>query len=127
MLSRTLRQQTRSFHSTIRKMGVTIQSLAPGDGVNFPKPGDHITIHYTGTLDNGSTFDSSRTRGAPFQAVIGVGQLIRGWDEGIPKLSVGEKAVLKITPDYGYGARGFPPVIPENANLTFEVELLKIN
>lgn len=106
---------------------MTCSNAISGDGKTFPVPGDKITIHYVGTLDNGTVFDSSRKRNAPFQATIGVGQLIRGWDEAIPKLSVGEKAVLKITPDYGYGERGFPPVIPQSANLTFEVELLRIN
>lgn len=86
-----------------------------------------MTIHYTGTLANGQKFDSSRDRGMPFQTVIGKGHVIKGWDEGVPKLSVGEKALLTITPDYGYGARGFPPVIPANSTLLFEVELLKIN
>ncbi|QRV86631.1 FKBP-type peptidyl-prolyl cis-trans isomerase [Ceratobasidium sp. AG-Ba] len=72
-------------------------------------------------------FDSSRDRGKPFETAIGEGKVIRGWDEGVPKLSLGEKAKLTITPDYGYGARGYPPVIPGNSTLIFEVELLKIN
>ncbi|KAF9927183.1 FK506 binding protein proline rotamase rapamycin-binding protein [Mortierella alpina] len=107
-------------------MGVTIERLVPGDGLNFPKKHDTVVIHYTGTLDDGSKFDSSRDRGTPFETEIGVKRVILGWDEGVPQLSLGEKAILKITPDYGYGARGAPPVIPPNANLTFEVELLKI-
>lgn len=109
-------------------MGVEVKSLAPGDGHSFPKVGDTVTMHYVGTLQStGAKFDSSRDRGKPFTCKIGVGQVIRGWDEGVPKLSVGEKARLTITPDYGYGARGFPPVIPPNSTLIFEVELLKIN
>lgn len=108
-------------------MGVTVQSLSPGDGVHFPQAGDTVTIHYVGTLENGNKFDSSRDRGTPFQTKIGVGRVIKGWDEGVPKLSVGEKAILTITPDYGYGASGYPPVIPANSVLKFEVELLKIN
>ncbi|KAF9980373.1 FK506 binding protein proline rotamase rapamycin-binding protein [Mortierella antarctica] len=107
-------------------MGVTIERLVPGDGTNFPQEGDTVTIHYTGTLDDGSKFDSSLDRGRPFETTIGRGLVIKGWDEGVPQLSLTEKAILKITPDYGYGARGAPPVIPPNANLTFEVELLKI-
>lgn len=79
-----------------------------------------------GTLLDGSKFDSSRDRGTPFQTKIGVGQVIKGWDEGVPQLSLGEKAVLTATPDYAYGARGFPPVIPPNSTLKFEVELIKI-
>jgi len=108
-------------------MGVTIQTLLPGDGVNFPKRGDNVTIHYVGTLQDGKKFDSSRDRNSPFLTQIGVGKVIKGWDEGVPQLSVGQKAILTVTPDYGYGARGFPPVIPPNAILHFEVELLKIN
>ncbi|VVT47327.1 uncharacterized protein SAPINGB_P001656 [Magnusiomyces paraingens] len=108
-------------------MGVTVTTLSPGDGVNYPKAGDTVTIHYTGTLANGKKFDSSVDRGQPFVTQIGVGRVIKGWDEGVPQLSVGERAVLDITPDYGYGARGFPPVIPPSSDLKFEVELLKIN
>ncbi|KAJ4485255.1 hypothetical protein J3R30DRAFT_3654801 [Lentinula aciculospora] len=107
-------------------MGVTIESIASGDGVTFPKDGDKVSIHYVGTLVDGTKFDSSRDRGTPFQTEIGVGKVIRGWDEGVPKLSLGEKAILTATPDYAYGTRGFPPVIPPNATLRFEVELLKI-
>ncbi|KAK9451013.1 uncharacterized protein V1518DRAFT_412324, partial [Limtongia smithiae] len=117
----------RSFSSTSAKMGVTITPITPGDGKTFPKAGDTVKIHYVGTLENGKKFDSSRDRGKPFQTKIGVGQVIRGWDEGVPQLSVGEKAVLKITGDYAYGPRGFPGLIPPNATLIFEVELLGIN
>lgn len=98
-----------------------------GDGVNFPKTGDLVTIHYTGTLENGKKFDSSRDRGKPFQTNIGVGQVIKGWDEGIPQLSLGEKAILTIPGSKAYGDRGFPGLIPPNATLIFDVELLKIN
>ncbi|KAI0004566.1 hypothetical protein BJV74DRAFT_875763 [Russula compacta] len=108
-------------------MGVTIRSIQPGDGVTFPKRGDTITIHYVGTLEDGKKFDSSRDRNSPFVTKIGVGQVIKGWDEGVPQLSVGQKAVLTVTADYAYGARGFPPLIPANATLNFEVELLKVN
>ncbi|KAI6030950.1 hypothetical protein F5J12DRAFT_316898 [Pisolithus orientalis] len=108
-------------------MGVTIERITPGDGKTFPKKGDKVKIHYVGTLLNGNVFDSSRDRGLPFETDIGVGKVIKGWDEGVPQLSLGEKAFLIATPDYAYGARGFPPVIPPNATLKFEVELLKIN
>ncbi|MFI0419289.1 FKBP-type peptidyl-prolyl cis-trans isomerase [Spongiactinospora sp. 9N601] len=108
-------------------MGVTIERLSPGDGENFPQQGDEVTIHYVGTLEDGKKFDSSRDRGAPFTTKIGVGKVIKGWDEGVPQLSVGEKAVLVCTSDYAYGAHGYPPVIPPNATLRFEVELIKIN
>ncbi|WWD15800.1 FK506-binding protein 1 [Kwoniella shandongensis] len=108
-------------------MGVTVETISPGDGKNFPKPGDQVAIHYVGTLLDGSKFDSSRDRGSPFTCRIGQGQVIKGWDEGVPQLSIGQKANLICSPDYAYGARGFPPVIPPNSTLKFEVELLKIN
>lgn len=109
-------------------MGVEVQSLQAGDGTTFPQAGDLVTVHYTGTLQaDGSKFDSSRDRNQPFQFRIGQGQVIRGWDEGFAKISLGEKAKLVISPDYGYGARGYPPVIPANSTLVFDVELLKIN
>ena len=86
------------------------------------------TINSSGTLaSNGNKFDASRDRGRPFQFKIGVGQVIKGWDEGVAQMSLGEKAMLRITSDYGYGARGAGGVIPPNADLNFEVELLAIN
>ncbi|KAJ1851758.1 Fork head 1 [Coemansia sp. RSA 486] len=108
-------------------MGVEIEVIKPGDGTNYPKPGDTVTMHYDGTLADGTPFDSSRKRGKPFVCKIGVGQLIKGWDEGVPKMSVGEQAKLTITSDYGYGDRGIPGLIPSKATLVFDVELLKIN
>ncbi|PWN19532.1 FK506 binding protein [Microstroma glucosiphilum] len=108
-------------------MGVTVETISAGDGKNFPKSGDKVSMHYVGTLQDGSKFDSSRDRGSPFQTQIGVGQVIKGWDEGVPQLSLGQKANLICTPDYAYGPRGYPPVIPANATLKFEVELLAIN
>ncbi|KAF9790356.1 hypothetical protein BJ322DRAFT_1098202 [Thelephora terrestris] len=107
-------------------MGVTIVRISPGDGKTFPQKGDTVEIHYVGTLDDGRVFDSSRRRASAFKTEIGVGKVIRGWDEGVPQLSQGEKANLVVTSDYAYGTRGFPPHIPANATLTFEVELLKI-
>jgi FK506-binding protein 1 len=80
-------------------------------------------MHYVGTLENGKKFDSSRDRGRPFQTRIGVGQVIRGWDEGVPQLSLGERAILTITGDYAYGERGFPGLIPPNATLIVSVSL----
>merc|ERR1712100_986321 len=109
------------------KMGVTVETITPGDGSTFPKKGDKLTMHYTGTLTDGSKFDSSVDRGKPFAFTIGVGQVIKGWDEGVIQMSLGEKAVLKISSDYGYGAAGAGGVIPPNADLIFEVELLGIN
>ncbi|KAJ5748656.1 uncharacterized protein N7511_010352 [Penicillium nucicola] len=110
-------------------MGVIKDTVQPGDGQNFAKPGDNISMHYTGHLEtkDGEVFDSSVSRGVPFQTPIGVGRVITGWEEGVPQMSLGEKALLTITPDYGYGARGYPPVIPPNSTLVFEVQLLAIN
>lgn len=73
-------------------MGVTKELIKAGNGINFPKKGDKVKMHYTGTLAvNGSKFDSSKDRGKPFECVIGVGQVIRGWDEGVPMMSLGEQ------------------------------------
>ncbi|KAM6497755.1 hypothetical protein JOM56_005703 [Amanita muscaria] len=108
-------------------MGVTIERLSPGDGKTFPEKGDRVTIHYVGKFLNGIVFDSSRDRPEPFVTQIGVNHVIKGWDEGIPQLSKGEKALLTITPDYAYGEKGFGTVIPKDCTLKFEVELLKID
>jgi FKBP-type peptidyl-prolyl cis-trans isomerase len=108
------------------KMGVEIQVLTAGNGVT-PKSGDKVTVHYTGTLLDGKNFDSSKDRNTPFVFNLGKGQVIKGWDEGVAKMSVGEKSILTCSPDYAYGEAGYPGVIPKNATLKFEVELLKIN
>ena len=79
-----------------------------------------------GTLTDGSKFDSSKDRGRPFEFRIGVGQVIKGWDEGMAKMSVGQVAKLTCTPDYAYGERGMPPVIPPSSTLVFEVELIGV-
>ncbi|KAM6989978.1 peptidyl-prolyl cis-trans isomerase Fkbp12-like [Tautogolabrus adspersus] len=107
-------------------MGVEVETLKPGDGATFPKKGQKVSVHYVGTLTNGKKFDSSRDRKEPFQFKIGHGEVIKAWDEGVAQMSVGELAKLTCSPDYAYGVRGFPPVIPPNSTLIFEVELLGV-
>jgi len=106
---------------------VDIERLSPGDGSTFPQRGDMLTVHYTGTLaSNGAQFDSSRG-GEPLKFQIGFGQVIAGWDRGMRKLSLGERAILRIPANLGYGAKGAGRDIPPNADLIFDVELLSIN
>ncbi len=91
------------------------------------KAGDKVHVHYTGTLVDGSKFDSSRDRGQPFAFTLGVGQVIKGWDQGVKGMKEGGKRRLVIPPDMGYGASGMPPVIPPSAVLKFEVELVRVD
>jgi len=105
--------------------GLKYVDVKVGTGTE-PQPGKIAVVHYTGWLLDGTKFDSSVDRGQPFQFVLGRGQVIKGWDEGVATMKVGGVRKLTIPPDLGYGARGAGGVIPPNATLTFEVELLEV-
>ncbi|KAL6708738.1 FK506 binding protein proline rotamase rapamycin-binding protein [Coniothyrium glycines] len=130
---RTLHPQPfRPFSSTLLNMGVQKTVISNGSGPS-PKKGDTVTMEYTGWLrtpgkpeEKGSQFDSSIGRGS-FVTKIGVGQVIKGWDEGVVQMQLGEKARLDITSDFAYGSQAVGGVIPANSDLIFEVELKKIN
>ena len=107
------------------KNGVQIEILKEGTG-NEAKNGATVSVHYTGVLENGNKFDSSVDRGIPFEFTLGAGQVIRGWDIGVEGMKVGEKRKLIIPSELGYGQNGAGSVIPPNATLIFEVELLGI-
>lgn len=105
--------------------GLKYIEIEEGTGAS-PTNGQTVTVHYTGTLTDGKKFDSSVDRGQPFSFKIGVGQVIKGWDEGVATMKVGGKRTLIIPPDLGYGAQGAGGVIPGNATILFDVELLGV-
>ncbi len=104
---------------------LVIEVLKPGAGAEA-KSGDKVTVHYVGTLTTGKKFDSSRDRDKGFAFVLGAGNVIQGWDQGVPGMKIGELRKLTIPSNMAYGARGFPPVIGPNETLIFEVELLSV-
>ncbi|XP_048139351.1 peptidyl-prolyl cis-trans isomerase FKBP62-like isoform X2 [Rhodamnia argentea] len=108
----------------IGKAGLKKKLVKEGEGWETPNAGDDVEVHYTGTLLDGTKFDSSRDRGTPFKFKLGRGQVIRGWDEGIKTMKKGENAIFTIPPELAYGEAGSPPTIPPNATLQFDVELL---
>ncbi|CAE7666011.1 Fkbp1a [Symbiodinium sp. CCMP2456] len=113
-------------------MGVEVETCQAGTGKTFPQKGNRLEVHYTGTLaTDGRKFDSSRDRGKPFSFTLGTepAQVIRGWEEGMLQLSLGEKATLRISSDFAYGESGYGDgsKIPPNADLVFDVELVSIN
>jgi FKBP-type peptidyl-prolyl cis-trans isomerase FkpA len=112
--------------TTTTPSGLIIEELVLGDGTEAVS-GKRVSVHYTGWLTNGSKFDSSVDRNEPFEFGLGRGQVIRGWDEGVAGMKIGGKRKLTIPADLGYGAYGAGGVIPPNATLVFEVELLGVN
>jgi FKBP-type peptidyl-prolyl cis-trans isomerase len=106
-------------------MALKVEELQEGTGTEA-KSGQTVTVHYVGTLSNGQKFDSSRDRNEGFSFKLGAGQVISGWDQGVPGMKIGGKRRLTIPPELGYGASGYPPVIPPNSTLVFEVELLEV-
>jgi FKBP-type peptidyl-prolyl cis-trans isomerase FkpA len=119
-------QSTSSPGSSIQSdSGLVIEDLEVGDGAQA-KSGDKVSVHYTGWLTNGTKFDSSIDRGRPFEFTLGAGGVIQGWDEGVAGMKVGGKRKLTIPPELAYGAQDSGGVIPPNATLVFEIELLGI-
>lgn len=106
--------------------GLVIEDVVVGEG-DEAVAGQHVVVHYTGWLTDGTKFDSSKDRSDPFQFPLGGGRVIRGWDEGVVGMKIGGTRKLTIPPELGYGARGAGGVIPPNATLVFEVELLALD
>ncbi len=107
-------------------MELKIETTNQGTGDRVVKNGDTIDVHYIGKLENGTKFDSSIDRGQPFEFIIGQGMVIQGWEQGLLGMKVGEKRTLTIPSELGYGAQGAGGVIPPNATLIFDVELVAI-
>jgi FKBP-type peptidyl-prolyl cis-trans isomerase len=105
--------------------GLEYWDIKEGTGATAQK-GQTVKVHYTGWLTNGKKFDSSVDHGQPFSFRLGAGEVIKGWDEGVAGMKIGGKRQLRIPPELGYGQRGYPPVIPENSTLIFDVELLGV-
>ncbi len=109
----------------MKKSGVNVEVITEGKGAS-PKQGQVVTVHYTGWLTDSTKFDSSVDRGQPFKYQFGVGQVIQGWDDGVETMKLGGKSRFTIPPELGYGRQGAGGIIPPNATLIFEVELLGI-
>jgi FKBP-type peptidyl-prolyl cis-trans isomerase FkpA len=111
--------------TTTTPSGLIVEELTVGDGA-LATAGQQVKVHYTGWLTDGKKFDSSKDRDDPFVFPLGAGRVIKGWDEGVQGMKVGGKRKLTIPPALGYGTRGAGGVIPPNATLVFEVELLGV-
>ncbi len=114
-----------SNNKVIKENGLIMEDVKVGSGAQA-QAGDNIAVHYTGTFDDGTIFDSSKTQGAPFSFILGAGQVIPGWDQGFEGMKIGGVRKLVIPPALAYGLQGIPGAIPPNATLNFEVELLGI-
>lgn len=116
----------KDIKSSSNKQDMKIETIQEGTGLEI-KNGQKASVLYTGKLEDGSIFDTTANRGdEPFEFILGAGQVISGWDEGVLGMKVGEKRTLVLPPEKAYGAGGIPPVIPPNATLIFDVELLDI-
>jgi peptidylprolyl isomerase len=118
--------ETNAANTVTTTSGLQYTEVRAGSGPK-PQPGEVVAVHYTGRLEDGTVFDSSRERGEPLRFPLGKGYVIPGWDEGIALMSQGGQATLVVPPDLAYGEEGFSSVIPPNATLTFDVELLEIS
>lgn len=105
---------------------VIMDKVIEGDGKTIPKRGNVVTVNYTGTLQDGTVFDSTELRRKPFKFRVDSGEVIKGWDEGIKNMSKGERSKMTIPPGLAYGAKGFPGLIPPNSYITFEVSLIDV-
>lgn len=116
-----------AFTIKIIHMQLSIETTRPGTGERTVKANDTISVQYTGKLENGTVFDSTSNHdGQPFTFTVGIGQVIQGWDQGLLGMKIGEKRTLTIPPELGYGSSGAAGVIPPNATLIFDVELVAI-
>ncbi len=126
LIALTLEDVVEKENVKTTESGLRYVDVEEGDGP-IPEKGQTVVVHYTGSLANGTKFDSSRDRDRPFSFKLGKGQVIKGWEEGIATMRVGGRRQLIIPPELGYGQRGAGGVIPPNATLIFDVELLRIS